>query len=78
MEPQIHTNRGSRASASTSGVERDPGEVQASVMPQRASSSTNAAIRSWLSETRLTDEPYRRTLQRIEAPSIHYNAVHGS
>ena len=38
--------RGSRASASTSGVERDPGEVQASVIPQRASSSTNAAIRS--------------------------------
>ena len=33
---------GSRASDSTSGVLRDPGEVQAWVMPQRASSSQNA------------------------------------
>ena len=37
--------RCSRASASTSGVERDPGEVHASVIPHLASSSTNAAIR---------------------------------
>jgi hypothetical protein len=34
--------RGSRASESTSGVEREPGEVHASFNPQRASSSTNA------------------------------------
>ena len=35
--------RGSRASESTSGVERDPGEVQASRRPQRASSSHERA-----------------------------------
>ena len=34
--------RGSRASDSTSGVEREPGEVHASRRPQRASSSTKA------------------------------------
>ena len=34
--------RGSRASESTSGVEREPGEVHASRRPQRASSSTKA------------------------------------
>ena len=34
--------RGSRASESTSGVEREPGDVQASRTPQRASSSANA------------------------------------
>src|SRR5215208_5168467 len=34
--------RGSRASDSTSGVEREPGDVHASRRPQRASSSTKA------------------------------------
>ena len=34
--------RSSRASASTSGAQREPGEVQAARIPQRASSSTNA------------------------------------
>src|SRR4051794_38010173 len=38
--------RRSRASAMTSGVEREPGEVQAARMPQRASSSTNARRRT--------------------------------
>ena len=40
---------GWRASASTSGAERDPGEVHASVTPQRASSSTKAARSRWVS-----------------------------
>ena len=35
-------SRSSRASVSTSGVQREPGEVHASRIPQRASSSTNA------------------------------------
>ena len=34
--------RGSRTSDSTIGVEREPGEVQAWRIPQRASSSQNA------------------------------------
>ena len=34
--------RCSRASEITSGAQRDPGEVQAARMPQRASSSTKA------------------------------------
>ena len=34
--------RGSRARLSTSGVEREPGDVHASLSPQRASSSTKA------------------------------------
>lgn len=42
-------NRPSRASARTSGVERDPGEVQAPAIPQRASSSTKARRSRWLS-----------------------------
>jgi hypothetical protein len=52
-------SRGLRASASTSGVEREPGEVQASVIPQRASSSTKAAI-SWWEPASVTGEPYPR------------------
>ncbi len=36
------TRRGSRASVRTRGVEREPGEVQACRMPQRANSSANA------------------------------------
>ena len=35
-------SRCSRASDSTSGAQRDPGEVQAARIPQRASSSTKA------------------------------------
>ena len=42
-------SRGSRTSARTSGDEREPGEVQASRMPQRASSSANARSRRWVS-----------------------------
>ena len=38
-------SRGSRARLSTSGVQREPGEVQASRSPQRASSSTKARSR---------------------------------
>jgi hypothetical protein len=38
-------------------VEREPGDVQASVMPQRANSSTKAAISSWVSRIAVTDEP---------------------
>ena len=41
--------RPSRASASTSGDEREPGDVQASRTPQRASSSTNARSSRWVS-----------------------------
>ncbi len=37
-----HRSRGSRASDSTSGAQRDPGDVQAARIPHRASSSTNA------------------------------------
>ena len=40
---------GSRASASASGAEREPGDVHASVMPQRTSSSQKAPRRTWLS-----------------------------
>ena len=39
---EVARMRGSRASESTSGVEREPGEVHASRRPQRASSSTKA------------------------------------
>ena len=42
-------SRGSRTSARTSGEEREPGEVQASRMPQRASSSANARSSRWVS-----------------------------
>src|SRR5947199_135838 len=45
----VHRSRPSRTSASTSGVEREPGDVQASVTPQRTSSSTNARSRRWMS-----------------------------
>src|SRR3954470_4315262 len=45
----VQRRRPSRTSASTSGVERDPGEVHASVMPQRTSSSTNARSSRWMS-----------------------------
>src|SRR3954454_14475477 len=45
----VQRSRPSRTSASTSGVERDPGEVHASVMPQRTSSSTNARSSRWMS-----------------------------
>ena len=38
----VDRSRASRASESTSGVERDPGDVHASRTPQRTSSSTNA------------------------------------
>src|SRR4051812_7660350 len=41
--------RFSRASAMTRGEEREPGEVQASVIPQRPSSSKNARRREWVS-----------------------------
>ncbi len=44
-----HRIRGSRTSASTTGVDREPGDVQASRRPQRASSSQNARRRRWLS-----------------------------
>jgi hypothetical protein len=40
-----HSIRGSRASDSTIGVQRDPGAVHAVCIPQRASSSTNARKR---------------------------------
>src|SRR3954449_10546516 len=46
---EVQRSRPSRTSASTSGVERDPGEVHASVMPQRTSSSTNARSSRWMS-----------------------------
>jgi hypothetical protein len=39
---EVERMPGSRASESTSGVERDPGEVQACSSPQRASSSAKA------------------------------------
>ena len=39
---EVARMRGSRASESTSGVEREPGDVHASRRPQRASSSTKA------------------------------------
>ena len=42
-------SRGSRTSARTSGEEREPGDVQASRMPQRASSSANARSSRWVS-----------------------------
>jgi 2-succinyl-6-hydroxy-2,4-cyclohexadiene-1-carboxylate synthase len=42
-------SRPSRTRASTSGLEREPGEVQASVTPQRASSSANARSSRWVS-----------------------------
>src|SRR3954447_12349745 len=45
----VHRRRPSRTSARTRGVERDPGDVQASVTPQRTSSSTNARKRWWMS-----------------------------
>src|SRR4051794_14997346 len=38
----VHSRRPSRARLKTSGVEREPGERAAWVMPQRVSSSTNA------------------------------------
>src|SRR5918998_6723294 len=41
--------RRSRTSASTIGEEREPGEVQASRTPQRASSSANARSSRWVS-----------------------------
>src|SRR3954453_7681535 len=43
--------RPSRTSASTSGVEREPGEVQAWRMPLRTSSSVNARRRTWVSRS---------------------------
>ena len=39
---EVARSRGSRASESTSGVEREPGDVHTSRSPQRASSSANA------------------------------------
>src|SRR3954471_23316988 len=45
----VQRRRPSRTRASTSGVERDPGEVTASTTPQRTSSSTNARSRRWVS-----------------------------
>src|SRR4051812_37649437 len=44
-----HGKRPSRTSARTSGVEREPGDVTAPAMPQRASSSANARRRRWVS-----------------------------
>ena len=44
-----HGKRPSRTSARTSGAEREPGEVQAPAMPQRASSSASARRSRWLS-----------------------------
>ena len=49
-----HSSRGSRASVSTSGAQRDPGEVHAIRIPQRASSSTNARRRRYVLVARVT------------------------
>src|SRR4051812_22640158 len=45
----VQRRRPSRTSASTSGVDREPGEVTASTTPQRTSSSTNARSSRWVS-----------------------------
>src|SRR5581483_428543 len=57
--------RGSRASASTIGAEREPGEVQAARMPQRASSSANARRRTC------------KETQRMVRAVDHVVALHG-
>ena len=44
-------SRLSRTSASTSGVERDPGDVHACRRPLRTSSSANARSRTWVSRS---------------------------
>src|SRR5258705_9485645 len=48
----VQRRRPSRTSARTSGVEREPGDVDASVTPQRTSSSTNARSSRWMSAWR--------------------------
>ena len=55
-----------------------PGEVQASVMPQRASSSTNAAIRSWVSVAAsrcgvARDRANRPAARRRDATASHWS-----
>jgi pimeloyl-ACP methyl ester carboxylesterase len=48
--------RSSAARARTIGVEREPGDVQAPAIPQRASSSTKARRRRWVAFGALTEE----------------------
>src|SRR5262249_60380573 len=67
--------RGSCASVSTSGAERDPGEVHAALMPQRASSSANARSSRYVSVA-VTKLGWRCAGERRPVARVRRHAPH--